>query len=92
MSALEELSKKLDVISTDVTYLKGKLDVTLPLLARTEQVSTMIVEHKMTCRKSIMPQKPVDWVKLLSKIGVGLGALAAAIYAFVEYLTAQNIP
>lgn len=86
------MNKKINMVGNDVTYMRGSLDATLPLLARTEQVKDLISEHKLSCRKSIMPQKPVEWAKLLTKIGVGLGALAAAIYAFVEFLTTQSVP
>jgi len=92
VTQIGDIEKKIDALSLDMTYLKGKLDVTLPLLARTEQVNSMIQVHKATCRKSIMPQKPIDWAVLLTKIGVGLGALAAAIYAFVEFLTSKPVP
>ena len=84
------MNKKINSVGNDVTYMRGSLDATLPLLARTEQVKELINDHKTTCRRSLAPKKPIDWPKLLKVIGIGLGALAAAIYAFVEFFTSKN--
>ena len=94
---IDELSRTMQrqvrTVGDDVSYMKGKLDATLPELARTTQVQNMIADHKNGCRRSIMPSKnSSDVGKQIAKIGALIGTLAAAIWALVELLSGGNVP
>jgi len=92
---IDELSttmqRQVRKVGDDVSYMKGKLDATLPTLARTTQVQTMIHDHKNDCRRSIMPKSNQEIGKQIAKIGALIGTLAAAIWALVELLSGGGV-
>lgn len=94
---IDELSstmqRKIGKVGDEVSYMRGKLDATLPHLARTTEVESMILNHKNQCRRSIMPPKTNgELAKQIAKIGGLIGALVAAIWTLIEVLSGKPAP
>lgn len=86
------MTRKITEVGKDVSYMRGELDATLPTLARTTEVKTMIDDHRASCngKRSLMPSAPKsngDYAKLIGKVVAALGAVAAAVWGLVDVIS-----
>jgi hypothetical protein len=91
MTEISEIRKSLACVQDDVSYMRGRLDATIPLLATKNDMSVAINEHIEKCRRikatHNMVRSKKELIKIAGKIAIAIGGLTAAIYSLVHILT-----
>lgn len=91
MSELGEIHEKINATKEDVSYIKGKFDTLIPMLAMQSDVDQKIFEHQDKChdKKSITPAPAISkrlLAAIIGSFGTSTAALAAVIYFLIKLI------